>query len=84
MNVEEILTSIGASSGLFIIYKIAKILYNKYYINSDCHNINDNTTEIQITISTDHHNEHQENHEHHEHHEHHEQKEQKENKKDVE
>lgn len=65
MNVDEILTSIGASSGLFLVYKVATKIYYRYYVDSACHNIDKDTTEIQITISADpnhkeHHKEHQE------------------------
>ena len=63
MNVEEIFTSIGASSLLFILYKAAKTFYYKYYINSECHNISDTATKIEITISKEHQEEHQEHHE---------------------
>jgi hypothetical protein len=60
MNVEDIFTSIGASSGLFLVYKVATKIYYRYYVDSACHNVDKDTTEIQITISAD------PNHKHHE------------------
>lgn len=51
MNVEEILTSVGISGGLYGLYKIAVRLYNKYYINSECHNLSEHSTDIVVHIS---------------------------------
>jgi hypothetical protein len=60
MNVEDIFTSIGASSGLFLVYKVATKIYYRYYVDSACHNVDKDTTKIEITITKDEHDHHQE------------------------
>lgn len=51
LNIEEILASAGVSAGAYGVYKIAVRLYQKYYIDSECHNLSQNKNEIVITIT---------------------------------
>lgn len=51
MNIEEILASAGVSAGAYGVYKVARRLYEKYYVNSECNHPNNHTTDIVVHIS---------------------------------
>ena len=51
INTEEILASAGISAGAYGVYKVARRLYEKYYVNSECNHPNDHTTDIVVHIS---------------------------------
>lgn len=51
INIEELFASAGLSVGAYGFYKLAVRLYNKYYINSECHNPTDHSTDIIVHIS---------------------------------
>jgi hypothetical protein len=51
MDIEQILASAGVSAGAYGVYKVARRLYEKYYIDSSCNHPNDHTTDIVVHIS---------------------------------
>lgn len=51
INTEEILASAGISAGAYAVYKIAVKLYQKYYVNSECHHPDDKTLDVVIHIT---------------------------------
>jgi hypothetical protein len=58
IDIEEILASVGISGGVYAFYKVARRLYEKYYIDSSCRHPTDNSTDLVVHISRI--NEHQE------------------------
>lgn len=36
-NINDILTSTGITSGVYVLYKMAQRLYQRYYLSSECH-----------------------------------------------
>jgi hypothetical protein len=51
LNIEQILASVGISGGAYGVYKVARRLYEKYYVNSECNHPNNHTTDIVVHIS---------------------------------
>lgn len=51
INTDEILASVGISGGAYAIYKVARILYLKYYVNSECRHPTEHSTDVIFHIT---------------------------------